>query len=377
MKLAFATLKYYPFGGLEKSFLNICREALTRGHELTIFCREWQGDYLAGADIQILPARAATNHGRFRAFYRQLQQRLSEETFDGVVGFKRMPGLDVYYNGDVCFRAEASRKHGAWYQMTPRYRLLAEFEEQVFSPRCPTHILTISAREKAVYQQHYQTPDERFHLIPPGLDRQRIESALTADNRRQLREDCRLSDTDTVMLMVGSDFLRKGVDRALHALAALPVAERETCYLWVIGQGKRKPMMALARRLGIEKQITFWGGRDDVPRFLAAADLLLHPARFEVAGNAIIEALVAGLPVLVSASAGFSTHVEAAKAGWLIADSPYLQETFDTLLNEALQRRSQWPELKQRALDYAEQVDLYRRPQVAMDVIERVLREKG
>ena len=74
MKLAFATLKYYPFGGLEKSFLNICKEAIARGHELTIYCRQWQGDKLPGATVVELPVKGVTNHAKLQTFHRLLMR---------------------------------------------------------------------------------------------------------------------------------------------------------------------------------------------------------------------------------------------------------------------------------------------------------------
>ena len=39
MKLAFCLFKYYPYGGLEQSFLNITRQALACGHEVHVFTR--------------------------------------------------------------------------------------------------------------------------------------------------------------------------------------------------------------------------------------------------------------------------------------------------------------------------------------------------
>ena len=134
MKLAFATLKYYPFGGLEKSFLNICKEAIKRGHELTIFCSRWDGELLPGATIVEMPVRALTNHGKLKKFHQLLMERYRGGAFDLLVGFKRIPDLDVYYNGDVCFIEAADQKHGKWYRFTPRYRAMAFMESSIFSP---------------------------------------------------------------------------------------------------------------------------------------------------------------------------------------------------------------------------------------------------
>lgn len=52
---------------------------------------------------------------------------------------------------------------------------------------------------------------------------------------------------------------------------------------------------------GLSEQVL--KGRSDIPRFLLGADLLIHPAYNENTGTVLLEALVAGLPVLVSAVA--------------------------------------------------------------------------
>ena len=53
-----------------------------------------------------------------------------------------------------------------------------------------------------------------------------------------------------------------------------------------------------------DSRITFLGYRTDVPALLAAADLLVHPARYEAYGLAVHEAICSGVPAIVSSAAG-------------------------------------------------------------------------
>lgn len=367
-------MKYYPFGGLEKSFLNICKEAIRRGHSLTIYCKQWQGDKLAGANIIELPVKGLSNHRKMQSLHHLLMLEYRRGDFDVLVGFKRLPDLDVYYNGDVCFIQEAAGKHGGWYKLTARYRSMARMEAAVFAPESKTHILYIAEREKAIYQGAYHTPENRFHALPAGIDKAAIREAINAGKRDVIRAEQQLGDERLVILMVGSDFKRKGLDRAIDALAALPPLQRDKVCLWIVGTGDAQAYQKQAARLGVDQQLVFWGGRNDVPNLLSAADILLHPARVETAGNAIIEGMVAGLAVIVSASAGFSSHVAAGEGGLLVEDTPYQQQN----LNQALERLVSDAELRKKlganGWHYADNTDLYRRPQVAMDVIETVAR---
>ena len=49
----------------------------------------------------------------------------------------------------------------------------------------------------------------------------------------------------------------------------------------------------------------------DVVDLMAAADLLVHPARYEAYGLAVHEALCCGVPVIVSSAAGIAERMPA------------------------------------------------------------------
>ena len=53
---------------------------------------------------------------------------------------------------------------------------------------------------------------------------------------------------------------------------------------------------------------------------MAAADLLVHPARYDTAGTVILEGIVNGLPVITTAACGYARHVEAANAGSVLKE---------------------------------------------------------
>ena len=57
---------------------------------------------------------------------------------------------------------------------------------------------------------------------------------------------------------------------------------------------------------------------------MAAADVLVHPSRLDVTGQVILEAIVNGLPAVVSGICGFAEHVRAAQAG-IVLPEPFSQ----------------------------------------------------
>lgn len=369
MRFAFLLFNYFPYGGLERNFLRIADEAVQRGHQVEVYTMSWQGPRpQPSITVHILPTGALTNHGQARAFVDTLAAR-DWTAYDLKVGFNRMPGLDLYYNADVCYVADIRRRRGVLARLTPRYRTLAAFERAVFAPQSATHIMYLSEAEKERYILTYGTEGNRFHPLPPGIDRERIRQALTPAARLSVRQEIGLAAEARILLAIGSDFVRKGVERSLRALAALPAGQREGTHLVVIGKGQARPLKRLAAQAGIAHQLHFLGGSDQVPRYLAAADLLVHPAISENTGNVILEALVAGLPVLATASCGYAHHVLAAQAGQLVSGDPFRQEELNQALLAMIDHAPQagWRENARR---YSDATDLYSRPQVAVTIME-------
>ena len=369
MKFAFCLFKYFPFGGLQRSFLQVAKVCLGRGHQVDVYASSWQGDKPEGLTISIVPVRGLTNHRRYESFAERLSQRLAGKHYDAVVGFNKMPGLDVYSASDTCFAAKAHSR-SFWYRLTPRCRSLLRLEAAVFDKESKTEILLISEQEKSVFRDYYSTAEQRFHLLPPGIARDCLAPHDAENIRASLRRELGVGSDENIVLMVGSGFKTKGVDRAIRAISSLPLELRERTTLLIVGEDKSRPFMRLAKRLGVFGQTRFVGGREDVPRFLVAADLLLHPAYRENTGTVLIEAMAAGLPVLVTDVCGYSFHISRAGAGELVP-SPFRQETLDQLLASMLtsDKKHQW---QQSGRDYVASADVFSRAEKAADIIEPV-----
>ncbi len=364
MKLAFCLFRYFPFGGLQRDFLRIAHECIRRGHSVDVYTMKWEGPEDPQLSITIIPTRGWQNHTRIESFIKQVQQHMFSQTYDRVIGFNKMPGLDIYYAADTCFQAKARAKHGMWYRLTPRYRHLAAQEKAVFSPEANTEILLIAKAEQPKFMQYYHTPAERFHLLPPGISRDRLAPIQGHDIRSALG----IHADAFLVLLVGSGFKTKGLDRVLKGLAALPDEIKMQTQLIVIGKDNPTLFQKQAERLGVNKQVMFMGGRDDVPHFLSAADLLLHPAYYENTGTVLLEAMAAGLPVLTTDVCGYAEYIQKADAG-IVLSSPFKQaqfnHAFETMLSSP--KRAQWQE---NGLTFAKTADIYSMPERAVDRIE-------
>lgn len=329
MRLALLIYKYFPYGGMQRDFSRFVEELQQRGHQCRVYYMSWQGEPLDGAELRRVPVSATSNHRRNERFLRWVQADLQADPVDGVIGFNKMPGLDVYYAADPCYLDKAINERNWLYRRGARFRHFAACEQAVFGRDSETEILLISDVERDKFLRCYRTPEERLHMLPPGVSPDRRVPDDAPEQRRALRDGLGIEADELVLLFVGSGFITKGLDRALQAVA--DVREEQPSVrlrLLVVGQDKAWRFKRLARRLGIETLVSFLGGRDDVPELMLGADVLLHPARHEAAGIVLLEAIVAGLPVIVTDVCGYAHHVKAARAG-IVLPAPFEQDMLD------------------------------------------------
>jgi UDP-glucose:(heptosyl)LPS alpha-1,3-glucosyltransferase len=368
MQLAFVLYKYFPFGGLQRDFMRIALECQARGHAIRVYTPIWEGEVPAGFDVRVAPIKAFFNHHRNEKFSAWLAADLARDPVDRVVGFNKMPGLDVYYAADGCYEDKAQTLRAPIYKRWGRYKHFADYERAVFAPESKTEILMISEVQQPLFIKHYATPEARFHLLPPGIAADRRVPANAAEIRAEFRREFNLDSDDLLLVQIGSGFKTKGLDRSLKALAALPRELKKRTRLIAIGQDDPKPFLLQVKALGLSDQVQILKGRSDIPRFLLGADLLVHPAYNENTGTVLLEALVSGLPVLVSAVCGYAHYIAEAEAGRVVP-APFEQEVFNRMLAEMLADDAARAKWGANGLAFADSADLYSMPQRAADVI--------
>lgn len=316
--------------------LRIAKDCEKQGHSVTIYTGEWRGDFPSNIQVRILPSTGWLNHQRHRSLIKAMHAEITNNPVDAVIGFNRMSGLDVYYAADPCFIARAYEEKNCFYRLSSRFRFFRDCEEAVFSSQGKCHILLLTTHDKDTFQHWYHTQEERLTVLPPNITLDKFEGKDKLHCRTYLRQQFNLPENAKVVLTVGSAYIRKGVDRVLEALASLPAEQRVNTWLIAIGEYESNNTFARdAEKLGITSQVIQAGGRADVAELMLGADLLAHPARSELAGLVITEAITAGLPVLVTANCGYAQHVANADAG-IVVDTPFQQKNFNQYLLEMI-----------------------------------------
>jgi glycosyltransferase involved in cell wall biosynthesis len=147
----------------------------------------------------------------------------------------------------------------------------------------------------------------------------------TPDDVRRRREAIRraynVADGD-LFVVTGSRLIpEKGFDLLIRAIDNLPAHVRCRTKLLLVGRGPEETALReQARRCGLADAIHFsdWMEHDEFMGHLGAADVVVHPARFDAYGGITLSAMVAGMPLIASRGAGAAAdRVAHGHNGWL------------------------------------------------------------
>lgn len=152
-----------------------------------------------------------------------------------------------------------------------------------------------------------------------------VDAARFHEQRDSAAAKARLGyrpDTPIVLFVGALGDRRKGFDTLFDAWQSVCRRSGWDAQLLVAGSGAElASWRARAATNGTASRITFLGYRTDVADLMAAADLLVHPARYEAYGLAVHEALCCGVPAIVSSCAGVVERMPESLAGLLIPDA--------------------------------------------------------
>ena len=251
--------------------------------------------------------------------------------------------------------------------MRPRYRTFARLERNSFERRVTTKVILLSQNQLIEYRSVWKTELHRLILLSPTISSVRRRPEYRVNGTRQnIRTQLGLNQDDWVWIAVGVQPKTKGLDRIIQALQYFPDARLLIAGMHDTSKASAK-MADRARKLGVSSRISWLGHREDIPALMSAADLMLHPARYDTTGTVILEAIVNGVPVITSSACGYSRHVESADAGIVIKE-PFDFHLFLEAIAEARdpQRCADW---SNAGIAYGKNPELYQGRSRAAEII--------
>jgi glycosyltransferase involved in cell wall biosynthesis len=179
--------------------------------------------------------------------------------------------------------------------------------------RLVDRIIAISERVREVLLED-GVPPERIDVVPSGIDPQRFAGVEPHDLRREFG-----LPPETVVVVNVAYFADHKGQRYLVEAAPRIVREFPAAVLFLVGEGElREPLIDLARRLGVAKNVFFPGFRREIPAILRGADICVMPSHLEGLGTSVLDALACGLPVVAARAGGIPEMIEDGANGLLV-----------------------------------------------------------
>jgi glycosyltransferase involved in cell wall biosynthesis len=182
------------------------------------------------------------------------------------------------------------------------------------------------------YRTEAGIPAEKLAVIPSGIG----DDEPPAVDPRAVRAELGIAPDAPVALFAGRLAPQKAVDDLVKAADLLQHLRPDLVWL-VAGDGPdRHELQDLARAFELGRRVRFLGHREDVPRLLAAADLLVLPSRYEGLPNVVLEAMRFRKPVVATAAPGTTEVVADGETGLLVpvGKPPALAQAVRTVIDD-------------------------------------------
>lgn len=163
--------------------------------------------------------------------------------------------------------------------------------------------------------------------------------------RNKIRNQYHIGETDIALAVVGKLVPWKNQDHLIEAIKLLE-AKGKTYHLFILGSGEKKEEWQQKAK-GLKKNRIHFTGfvkAEELPGYLAASDIYVHPASLEPHSVAISEAIFMGCPIILSdrcGSYGPTDDVQIGKNGYVykFGDIPELAEKIELLANNESVRK--------------------------------------
>lgn len=228
-------------------------------------------------------------------------------------------------------------------QLTPWSLAQSSFKKEIYSALIERHNLnharaihcTASGEAEDVRRFGITTPTL---TIPLGVESPKI----IPEARSQLRQQYNLAPEIPIILFLSRLHYKKRPDLLLSSVSEIAASQPEA-HLIMAGSGDAdyvSYLQQLVKQLNLSDRVTFPGFVTGQAKqiLLQGADLFVLPSYSENFGIAVAEAMVVGLPVVITPGVQIAPDIEAANAGIVIQEDAELATAMNTLLNSADKR---------------------------------------
>jgi glycosyltransferase involved in cell wall biosynthesis len=176
-----------------------------------------------------------------------------------------------------------------------------------------------NSRAVVDFYQKAGIPENKLAMIYSGVN----DEPPPEVDRTAIRAEFGWPADASLVLFAGRLMPQKGVSDLLYALDLLQHV-RPNVRTLIVGAGPlRQDLESLAHSFALDERVRFLGHREDVPRLLAASDMLVLPSLYEGLPNVVLEAMRFAKPVIATAAPGTTEVVVQGETGVLVPISNF------------------------------------------------------
>jgi glycosyltransferase involved in cell wall biosynthesis len=171
---------------------------------------------------------------------------------------------------------------------------------QFLIPRMSANVVVSRGLQKYLAEMDKLDTSRNFHVVYNGVDEKRLRST-----QKVLREELKLGEETLIFGMIANFYRDPRKDQVTVCRALPAFFEKFPAARFVFVGGKEEystldECIRICRETGIEDRVHFLGMRSDIADILHSLDVFVLSSIHEGLGIVVIEAMLAGVPCIVS-----------------------------------------------------------------------------
>jgi len=340
-KVAVVIPKYGLIGGAEQFVSELTgRLVSATGYDFHVCAHQWHPSSVPvtfhKAPIITFPKFLTTPS--FAYFVRRTIRR---EKFSLVHSHERIFAADIFTMHGV--------PHRYWIHNIRRKRMnlfdtaTAWVERKLVYEGNVKKFVAVSGLTKEIFLKEYEINPDQVAVIHPGVDLSDYAKLDKDRVRSSIRGELGIGINEPLIVFASMNFEIKGLDDILSSLARLK-AMRKSFKLVVAGKGDIRKYEKIARDADIMSNVIFTGpvSKEKLIEIYLAGDIYIMLSRFDTFGMVVLEAMAAGLPVMISSHVGARDIVTEDENGFVIdntSKTDYIAAKIAALLDNDQRRK--------------------------------------
>lgn len=348
LKVTLLSRHFGARGGLEKWAARLAEGFTRKGADVTILTSDSVKKETSHPHIHVesIPLTKKFNFRRMNQFDLLTRKWTKAHPAQIIFGMDRTRSQTHIRAGNGVHAAYLEKrktfeKYPSYKQwLNPLNQTILHIEKEAFESPDLKVLFTNSYMVKEEVLNHYNVSSDKIEVIHNGVEWKEMKEDFSGwvEGKQKKCHDYCLDPNRFQFLFVGNGYERKGLCVLMEALATL---QNKEFHLSVVGKDGNLPAFKkLARSLGLQNHIHFFGPQKTVRPFFQIADCLAIPSHYDPFANVTVEALAMGLFVVSSKSNG--GHEVLKKENGVVIDDLSQVDSVAAALSQAMEAPKTW-----------------------------------